>query len=74
MSGHYRCGIVHFNDVYHVAPGKAEPVGGAARFTTAVRDSVQSLELKGYVDPFILFSGDGFSPSTESSITRGKHM
>jgi hypothetical protein len=74
MTQKYRCGIVHFNDVYHVSPGKSEPVGGAARFTTAIRDSRQHLESQGYADPLVLFSGDVFSPSTESSITRGKHM
>ncbi|KAI9286286.1 Metallo-dependent phosphatase-like protein [Umbelopsis sp. AD052] len=74
MAQKYRCSIVHFNDVYHVSSGKSEPIGGAARFTTAIRDSRQHLESKGYADPMVLFSGDVFSPSTESSITRGKHM
>lgn len=49
--------IIHFNDVYNVEPRAApEPVGGAARFCTAVR-SFQHLH------PLILFSGDAFSPS-----------
>lgn len=49
--------IIHFNDVYNVDPTSAkEPIGGAARFLTAVR-SYQHL------NPLILFSGDAFSPS-----------
>lgn len=49
--------IIHFNDVYNVEPRSSpEPVGGAARFVTAVK-SFQHLH------PLILFSGDAFSPS-----------
>lgn len=49
--------IIHFNDVYNVETRAApEPVGGAARFCTAVK-SFQHLE------PLVLFSGDAFSPS-----------
>lgn len=49
--------IVHFNDVYNVEPRQSpEPIGGAARFCTAVK-SLQHL------NPLILFSGDAFSPS-----------
>lgn len=49
--------ILHYNDVYNVEsrPGP-EPVGGAARFVTAIK-SFQNL------NPLILFSGDAFSPS-----------
>lgn len=49
--------IIHFNDVYNVEPRTGhEPVGGAARFCTAVK-SFQHLH------PLVLFSGDAFSPS-----------
>lgn len=49
--------ILHFNDVYNVEPRQSpEPVGGAARFSTAIK-SFQNLH------PLILFSGDAFSPS-----------
>lgn len=49
--------ILHFNDVYNVEPRPSpEPVGGAARFCTAVK-SFQHLH------PLVLFSGDAFSPS-----------
>lgn len=49
--------IIHFNDVYNVEPRVGiEPVGGAARFCTAVK-TFQNLQ------PLVLFSGDAFSPS-----------
>lgn len=49
--------ILHFNDVYNVDPRPfPEPVGGAARFCTAIK-SFQHLH------PLVLFSGDAFSPS-----------
>ena len=48
--------ILHFNDSYNIEPSPAEPVGGAARFATALK----SFEKE---NPIILFSGDLFSPS-----------
>ena len=49
--------ILHFNDVYNIEANSAvEPVGGAARFCTAIK-SFESL------NPLVLFSGDAFSPS-----------
>lgn len=49
--------IIHFNDIYNVDPNSStEPIGGAARFLTAVK----TFE---HLDPLILFSGDAFSPS-----------
>lgn len=49
--------ILHFNDVYNVEPrASPEPVGGAARFCTAIK-SFQHLS------PLVLFSGDVFNPS-----------
>lgn len=48
--------ILHFNDVYNLEEGKVEPVGGVARFKTAL-DSFKDLE------PLIVFSGDLFQPS-----------
>lgn len=48
--------IIHFNDVYNVEEQSREPLGGAARFKTA---------LKSFSDrqPLILFSGDILAPS-----------
>lgn len=49
--------ILHFNDIYNVEPNSSrEPIGGAARFLTAIK-SFENL------NPLILFSGDAFSPS-----------
>lgn len=59
--------ILHFNDVYQIFEWKKEPVAGYARFKTAI-NHFQNL------DPLILFSGDAFSPSTLTPITRGSHM
>ncbi|KAK9710856.1 hypothetical protein K7432_008186, partial [Basidiobolus ranarum] len=66
--------FIHFNDVYHINESYEEPVGGASRFAQAVRDLKQEAENKGEGVPLILFSGDCFNPSTDSSITKGKHM
>ena len=48
--------IIHYNDVYNIEPRPTEPVGGAARFATAVK-------AYSHLDPLILFSGGVFSPS-----------
>jgi len=59
--------IIHFNDVYNIESGTQDPMGGAARFKTAV----QRLSDR---DPLILFSGDALNPSMMSSITNGHQM
>jgi len=59
--------LIHFNDVYNVEPRDVEPVGGAARFLTAVK-SLKEL------NPLILFSGDIFAPSIMSTFTQGEQM
>ncbi|XP_045472660.1 mannosylglucosyl-3-phosphoglycerate phosphatase isoform X3 [Harmonia axyridis] len=60
--------ILHYNDVYNVeARPSPEPVGGAARFCTAIK-SFQHL------NPLVLFSGDAFSPSMLSTFTKGEQM
>lgn len=48
--------ILHFNDVYNVESSMIEPVGGAARFCTAIKSML-------HLNPLILFSGDIFAPS-----------
>lgn len=67
--------VVHFNDVYDVFEGAQEPVGGAARFLSAVK-RVNSLVPGpfGGVEPLVLFSGDLFSPSILANAFRGAHM
>ena len=49
--------LLHFNDVYNVDSRGVEPIGGAARFLTAVKTVSKDC------DPIILFSGDIFAPS-----------
>ena len=48
--------ILHFNDVYNIEPRETEPVGGAARFVTAIKQM-------SHLNPLVLFSGDAFNPS-----------
>lgn len=59
--------IIHFNDVYNIESRAQEPVGGAARFVTAVQNLRD-------LNPLILFSGDIFNPSAMSTVTKGKQM
>ncbi|XP_012639516.1 snake venom 5'-nucleotidase-like [Microcebus murinus] len=63
----YDLTILHFNDVYDVDPRPEEPVGGAARFATAVKKFR-------FLNPLLIFSGDCLNPSVLSTITKGKHM
>lgn len=46
---------------------KNEPIGGAARFCTAV----QTFK---HLNPLVLFSGDAFNPSMLSTFTQGEQM
>lgn len=56
-SGQDKLTILHYNDVYNIdATCKQEPIGGAARFATAVKSY-------DHLNPLVLFSGDAFSPS-----------
>lgn len=59
--------ILHFNDVYDVESQKKEPIGGAARFCTAIKKYAQ-------VNPVVLFSGDCFAPSLLSQCVKGAQM
>lgn len=71
--------ILHFNDVYRVNPQKL--LGGkntidVTQFAYAldeIRNSWPQRE-DGKSDGLVLFSGDLFAPSVESSVTRGSHM
>ncbi|KZS99021.1 Metallo-dependent phosphatase [Sistotremastrum niveocremeum HHB9708] len=64
--------FVHFNDVYRVTPqklpGTRETID-VTKFATLLQAHRPTPE-----DGLVLFSGDAFSPSVESSITRGSHM
>eukprot|EP00038_Savillea_parva_P032006 m.92815 g.92815 ORF g.92815 m.92815 type:complete len:978 (+) comp9975_c0_seq2:72-3005(+) len=62
--------ILHFNDVYNVEPQKREPVGGAARFVTKLRE----LRAKDPDKTLCCFSGDAFNPSLISTVSKGAQM
>jgi 5'-nucleotidase len=72
--------ILHWNDVYRVTPQKISPTSTETIDVTqfaALLDDVRSKwaqRVDGSRDGLSLFSGDVFSPSTESSVTRGSHM
>ncbi|KAK4020015.1 hypothetical protein OUZ56_002011 [Daphnia magna] len=59
--------ILHFNDVYNIESVDKEPVGGATRFSTALKSF-------SHLNPLILFSGDVLAPSFMSTFTKGEHM
>lgn len=71
--------ILHFNDVYRVNPQKIK--GGAtidvtqfAYMLNTLREAWPMRAADGKRDGLVLFSGDLFAPSVESSVTRGSHM
>ncbi|KAJ3552991.1 hypothetical protein NM688_g3854 [Phlebia brevispora] len=74
--------IAHFNDVYQVSQQKIhvnnkEESIDVTKFATLLTDVTAKWEDKGDgrgKNGLIVFSGDLFSPSIESSVTRGKHM
>ncbi|KAG6910928.1 hypothetical protein DXG01_006611 [Tephrocybe rancida] len=72
--------IIHWNDVYRVSPQKVSPRSAdtidTAQFAAVIddiRDAWADIP-PGKKDGLLLFSGDVFSPSVESSVTRGSHM
>ena len=66
--------ILHYNDVYHVDPASAEPIGGLARFVTLCRDYRDDERFKGQPKLLTFFSGDAFNPSLESTVTKGNGL
>ncbi|KAI4228744.1 MAG: hypothetical protein L6R36_001436 [Xanthoria steineri] len=66
--------LLHFNDVYHIECGSAEPVGGIARFQTLRNFYADDARFQGQSELITLFSGDAYNPSLESSVTKGAHM
>lgn len=63
--------MLHYNDVYHVEPGSAEPVGGIARFKTLCNYYQHDEDFRDQPEAITFFSGDAFNPSLESSVTKG---
>ncbi|KAI0822600.1 Metallo-dependent phosphatase [Trametes gibbosa] len=72
--------LLHFNDVYRVQPFKLNPKSpetiDVTQWTAMLDDAREKWPLRpdGKRDGLVLFSGDVFSPSVESSVTRGSHM
>jgi 5'-nucleotidase len=72
--------LLHFNDVYRVTPQKISSQSletiDVTQFTALLHHLRDQWTLRddGNRDGLVLFSGDVFSPSIESSITRGSHM
>ncbi|EEQ35202.1 2,3-cyclic-nucleotide 2-phosphodiesterase [Microsporum canis CBS 113480] len=58
----------HFNDVYHIS--NTDLIAKFAHVITQSKQSSGSLD----IPPLTIFSGDVFSPSTESSVLKGEHM
>jgi hypothetical protein len=76
----FKLSILHWNDVYRVSPQKISPGSQETIDVTQfcallhdIRDQWSDLP-GGKKDGLVLFSGDVFSPSIESSVTRGSHM
>jgi 5'-nucleotidase len=80
MSSESTLSLLHFNDVYRVTPQKisSHPLEtiDVTQFTALLHDLRDRWTLRddGNRDGLVLFSGDVFSPSIESSVTRGSHM
>jgi 2',3'-cyclic-nucleotide 2'-phosphodiesterase (5'-nucleotidase family) len=72
--------LLHFNDVYRVTPQKISASSPETFDVSQFAWLVDDLRSKwpkredGAPDGLLLFSGDVFSPSVESSVTRGSHM
>ncbi|GLB35152.1 putative 5'-nucleotidase family protein [Lyophyllum shimeji] len=72
--------ILHWNDVYRVTPQALSPQSKDTIDVTQFGALLDDLREKwtdlqdGKKDGLTLFSGDVFSPSVESSVTRGSHM
>eukprot|EP00171_Calliarthron_tuberculosum_P015494 IDg15494t1 len=67
--------ILHFNDVYNIAAGRHEPVGGASRFVTALREARNRVaESNSAMTTLTAFSGDAFSPSPLTERTDGAEI
>jgi 5'-nucleotidase len=64
--------ILHYNDVYHIDPSSAEPVGGISRFMTVCKEYQEDQRFKDQSKLMTFFSGDAFNPSLESTVTKGE--
>ncbi len=61
-------------NMYNIEPSDRDPVGGAARFVTVIKNIKSAAAAAGRPDPVVVFSGDAFNPSLMSTVTKGKQM
>lgn len=72
--------ILHWNDVYRVTPQKVSPDSTETIDVTQFASLLDNIRSRWTTRPdgarngLSLFSGDLFSPSMESTVTRGSHM
>ncbi|KAG9649205.1 Metallo-dependent phosphatase, partial [Aureobasidium melanogenum] len=66
--------FLHFNDVYRLEPSEHDPIGGVTRFQSLCNHYRHDSKYHEQPELITLFSGDGFGPSLESSVTKGAHM
>lgn len=57
--------------MYNISAGKSDPVGGAARFITALNEQITAAEGS---DTIVTFAGDAFSPAPLTPYTDGEEM
>ncbi|EIW81814.1 Metallo-dependent phosphatase [Coniophora puteana RWD-64-598 SS2] len=67
--------IAHFNDVYQVSNQKLKEQNvDVMKFATMLSDVRKKWAADGIKEGLTIFSGDTFSPSFQSAVTRGRHM
>ncbi|KAH8107089.1 Metallo-dependent phosphatase [Cristinia sonorae] len=67
--------IAHFNDVYKVSDqSPADDKINVSKFATLLSNVRKAWKASGHGDGLTIFSGDIFSPSPHSTISRGRHM
>ena len=62
-----------FNDVYHLEPDRNH-LGGVTRFQTLCKSYQHQERFADEPEIVTFFSGDGFGPSLESSVTKGQSV
>lgn len=57
--------------MYNIEVSKSEPIGGAARFITTVKDQIAAAD---GADTLVTFAGDAFSPAPLTYYTNGEEI
>jgi 5'-nucleotidase len=60
--------------MYNIEPSDRDPVGGAARFVSLIKNIKSAAAAAGAAEPVVVFSGDAFNPCLMSTVTKGRHM